>query len=147
MLYGVYGIEGLLLLLAGVEDIRKKKIHVLYILAIGVTALCGCLLRQDNSWYGTLGGFFIGLCVIGISIVSGEQIGRGDGMVISALGVLLGVRDTLGIVCFASLFMVVPSLILIISRKGSKKTKLPFLPALFLGYLASLLLGGINGRI
>ena len=81
--------------------------------------------------------------MIGISIISGEQIGRGDGMVIAALGILCGVRNTLGIVCFASLFMLVPALVLVICKKGNKKTKLPFLPALFLGYLVNILLGGM----
>lgn len=142
MIYGIYGIEGLLLLLAGLEDIRKKKIHLFLILAIGTTALLGCIVRQDYGWHGALGGFLIGICVIGISVISGEQIGKGDGMVIAALGILCGVRNTLGIVCFASLFMLVPALVLIVSRKGNKKTKLPFLPALFLGYLVILLLGG-----
>ena len=103
MIYGIYGMECLLLFLAGIEDIRKKKIHILTIFAMGVTALLGCMLRQDYGWYGALGGFLIGICVIGISIISGEQIGRGDGMVIAALGILCGVRNTLGIVCFALL--------------------------------------------
>ena len=143
MIYGIYGMECLLLFLAGLEDIRKKKIHILTIFTMGVTALLGCMLRQDYGWYGALGGFLIGICVIGISIISGEQIGRGDGMVIAALGILCGVRNTLGIVCFASLFMLMPTLVLVICKKGNKKTKLPFLPALFLGYLVNILLGGM----
>ena len=132
MIYGIYGMECLLLFLAGIEDIRKKKIHILTIFAMGVTALLGCMLRQDYGWYGALGGFLIGICVIGISIISGEQI-----------GILCGVRNTLGIVCFASLFMLMPALVLVICKKGNKKTKLPFLPALFLGYLVNILLGGM----
>ena len=142
MIYGIYGLEGLLLFLAGMEDLRKKEVHIIYIITIGMIAVCGCFLRQNYSWYGALGGFFIGLCMIGISQISGEQIGKGDGMIIAALGVFCGVRDTLGIVCFASIFMLVPAFVLLISKKGSKKTRLPFLPALFLGYVTSLLVGG-----
>ena len=85
----------------------------------------------------------IGLCMIGISQISGEQIGKGDGMVIVALGILCGVRDTLGIVCFASLFMLIPAFILLVSKRGNKKTRVPFLPALFLGYVINFLLGGM----
>lgn len=143
MIYGIYGLEGMLLLLAGIEDIRKKEVRIFYILAMGIVALCGCFFREDFSWYGALGGFAIGLCMIGISFITGEQIGRGDGMVIAALGILCGVRDTLGIVCFASLFMLVPAFLLLISKRGGKKTRMPFLPALFLGYVTSVLLGGM----
>lgn len=143
MIYSIYGLEGLLLFLAGIEDIRKKEVRIIYIFAMGIVALGGCFFREDFSWYGAFGGFIIGLCMIGISFISGEQIGRGDGMIIAVLGVLCGVRDTLGIVCFASLYMLVPAFVLLISRRGNKKTRMPFLPALFLGYVTSLLLGGM----
>lgn len=135
MIYGIYGLEGLLLLLAGLEDMRKKEIRVFYIIIMGLVALGGCFVRQNHSWYGALGGFLIGLCLIGISLISKEQIGKGDGMVIAALGILCGVRNTLGMVCFASLFMLIPAFVVMILKKGGKKTRLPFLPALFLGYI------------
>lgn len=141
MIYGIYGIEGLLLFFAGIEDIRKKEIPVFYIIAMGLVALCGCFFREGYNWYGAFGGLFVGLCVIGISYISEEQIGRGDGMVIAALGILCGVRDTLGIVCFASIFMLVPAFVLILTKKAGKKTRMPFLPALFLGYVICFFLG------
>ena len=142
MIFGIYGIEGLLLFMAGIEDIRKKEIPFFYIILMGIVALGGSLLRENHSWYGSLGGFLIGVCMIGIAYASAEHIGRGDGMVIAALGILCGVRNTLGIVCFASLFMLVLAFGLIITKKAGKKTRLPFLPSLFLGYVMNFLLGG-----
>lgn len=141
MINGIYGLEGLLLFLAGIEDIRKQEIRIFYIIAMGLTAFCGCLIRENHSWYGALGGLFVGLCMLGISFISEEQIGKGDGMVIAALGILCGVKNTLGMVCFASLFMLIPAASVIIRKKGSKKARLPFLPALLLGYLMILFLG------
>lgn len=144
MMHVVYGLEGLLLLLAGVEDMKKQEIHILYILGMGVTALCGCLIRENHSWYGTVGGLAIGLCMIAVAWMSDGQIGKGDGMVIAALGIMCGVRNTLGIVCFASLFMLVPAFIIVLRKRGKKNIRLPFLPALFLGYIMTLLLGDIQ---
>lgn len=141
MIYGIYGLEGLLLLMAGIEDVRKQEIRILYIIAMGLVACCGCFFKENHSWYGAFGGLFIGLCMLGISFISEEQIGKGDGMVIAALGLLCGVRNTLGMVCFASLFMLIPAFAVIIRKRGSKKARLPFLPALFLGYLMILFLG------
>lgn len=141
MIYGIYGLEGLLLFLAGIEDIRKREIHLLYIAAMGIVACLGCVSMQNKSWYGALGGLLIGLCMLGISVISEEQIGRGDGLVTGALGILCGVRNTLGIVCFASLFMLPVAFVAILLNKGKKKIRLPFLPALFLGYVMMLLLG------
>ena len=144
MLVGIYGLEGLLLFLAGIEDVRKKEIRIIYIVAMGIVACVGCLFRQNHSWYGALGGALIGLCMLGISLLSEEQIGRGDGLVIAALGLFFGVRNTLGMVCFASIFMLPVALFTIITKKGKTKIRLPFLPALFLGYVMTLLLGGLS---
>lgn len=144
MLVGIYGLEGLLLFLAGIEDVRKKEIRIIYIVAMGIIACLGCLFRPNHTWYGALGGLLIGLCMFGISLISEEQIGRGDGLVIAVLGLFFGVRNTLGMVCFASLFMLPIALLAILMKKGKRKIRLPFLPALFLGYVMTFLLGGFS---
>lgn len=144
MIYGIYGLEGLLLFLAGIEDVRKQEIRMIYIAAMGIVACCGCLFRQNHNWYGALGGLLIGLCMLGISMISEEQMGKGDGLVTAALGILCGVRNTLGIVCFASLFMLPVAFVVILFKKGKKKIRLPFLPALFLGYIMTFLLGDMS---
>ena len=59
MLVGIYGLEGLLLFLAGIEDVRKKEIRIIYIVAMGIVACVGCLFQQNHSWYGALGGALI----------------------------------------------------------------------------------------
>ena len=82
--------------------------------------------------------------MFGISMISEEQIGKGDGLVIAALGILCGVRNTLGIVCFGSLFMLPVALAVILLKKEKKKIRLPFLPALFLGYIMTFFLGGMS---
>jgi leader peptidase (prepilin peptidase)/N-methyltransferase len=79
-------------------------------------------------------GALIGICAVGISMMAGEQIGRGDGLVITAIGIVLGFRGVLGVVCLASLVMCVIAVILLILRKGNKNTRLPFIPAIFVGY-------------
>lgn len=144
MLVGIYGLEGLLLFLAGIEDVRKKEIRIIYVVAMGIVACVGCLFQQNHSWYGALGGALIGLCMLGISLLSEEQIGRGDGLVIAALGLFFGVRNTLGMVCFASLFMVPIALLIIVIKKEKKKIRLPFIPALFLGYVMTISIGGMS---
>ena len=82
--------------------------------------------------------------MLGISLLSEEQIGRGDGLVIAALGLFFGVRNTLGMVCFASLFMVPIALLIIVIKKEKKKIRLPFIPALFLGYVMTISIGGMS---
>ena len=143
MLAGIYGMEGLLLFLAGIEDMKKREIRMIYIVAMGLVACLGCFFRQNYNWYGAIGGVLIGVSMLGISLISEEQIGRGDGLVIAAIGLFFGVRNTLGMVCFASLFMLPIAFVVILIKKEKKKIRLPFLPALFLGYVVTILLGGL----
>ena len=81
------------------------------------------------------GGLAIGLCAIGISMASREQIGRGDGIVIAAVGFVLGVRKCLAVVSTASILMCAAAIIVLIMKKGNRRTRLAFLPALFAGYV------------
>ena len=80
----------------------------------------------------------IGLCMIGISFLSKEQIGSGDGVVTGLLGCLLGARGCLVMLCIASCLMAVISIGILILKKGSRRTTLPFVPALLGGYIAAL---------
>jgi leader peptidase (prepilin peptidase)/N-methyltransferase len=79
-------------------------------------------------------GTLVGICVLGISIISDGQIGKGDGYMIAALGLVLGFRGSLVVVCMSSMIMCVIAVVMLILKKGDKKTKLPFIPALFAGY-------------
>ncbi len=143
MIYAIYGLEGVLLLLAGLEDMRKREISVMYILSMGVIAVCSCFLSEGRSIPDAVGGCVIGLCMMGISIISEEQVGRGDGMVIAALGFLFGVRNTLGMVCMASILMLFAVIVLLITKRAGKKSRIPFIPAIFGAYVMNLILGGV----
>ena len=76
--------------------------------------------------------------MIGISFLSKEQIGIGDGIVTGLLGCLLGARGCLVMLCIASCLMAVISIGILILKKGSRRTTLPFVPALLGGYIAAL---------
>ena len=89
----------------------------------------------ERNILNTIGGLTIGLCVIGISITSKEQIGKGDGIVIPAIGLVLGARRCLIVVCIASLLMSLVAISILLFRRGNRQTRLPFLPAVFAGYV------------
>lgn len=125
---------GVLLLAAGISDIRKKQVSRGMILALLLTCLSVIPFKEDYRIYDAVGGLSIGLCAIGVSVVSREQIGRGDGMVIAAIGLVLGVYSCIAVVCVASLLMCVVSIVVLALKKGTKQTRLPFLPAVFVGY-------------
>ena len=72
---------------------------------------------------------------MGISKLGREQVGMGDGMIIALTGLFLGMNGCFIMVCTASFVMVFIAAAVLILKKGNKYTKLPFLPALFVGYI------------
>ena len=134
---------GVLLFVAGVMDLKSKTISrkMIWILAIaGLTStLTKIVIRQQFELWEITGGVLIGLCSIGLLMISKEQIGRGDGFVITALGLALGFTKCLYAVCIASIIMTVVSVFILVLRKGNRTTRVPFIPALFAGYMVCIM--------
>ena len=59
----------------------------------------------------------------------------GDGIVIAVIGLVLGFRRCLAVVSVASLEMCAAAIVVLLFKKGNRRTQLAFLPALFVGYV------------
>ena len=126
---------GLLLFAAGIMDIQKRQISRKQILILFVLCCAVIPLKEDFVILDAIGGLTIGLCAIGVSIATREKIGKGDGIVIAAMGIALGARKCLWMVFTASFMMCVAAIVVLVLKRGGRQTKLPFLPAIFAGYL------------
>ena len=126
---------GLLLFVAGVVDIRKRQISRGQLLLLLFVCCAVIPVKKDFGIIDAVGGLTIGLCVVGVSIATREQIGKGDGFVIAAVGIALGMRKCLWVLFAASFVMCAVAIVVLIFRKGGRQTRLPFLPAMFAGYL------------
>lgn len=135
-----YVIVGILLLVMSIQDIKKREISNRYIAIFAMVCICGGLFFEQLSGMDILSGCSIGLCLVGISVLTQEQIGIGDGLVVGALGLLMGGIKTITLLSIASLLMAALSIILIMFRRGTRKMKLPFLPAISVGYVLCLLM-------
>ena len=146
MIFVITVAAGLLLFAAGIMDLKSKTIRREIILVLMAVCFAGAFLRvfvnKEFGLWEIAGGVLIGCCAIGLSMASGEQIGRGDGLVISAIGLILGFRKCLFAVCMASIIMTLVSVIILILRKGNRRTRLPFIPALFAGYVMCMTVAG-----
>lgn len=131
---------GILLLAAGVVDIRRKQISKRQLVILLLVCLAVIPLKDDFRLVDAVGGLSIGLCAVGLSIATGEQIGRGDGIVIAIVGLALGFRQCLLVVCTAVFLMCAAAIHVLIFRKGGRQTRLAFLPAVFAGYVVCVIL-------
>lgn len=124
------------------KDIRKKEISLL---TVAVFAIVGIAV---NLYRGTFGGsnlaaVGIGAGMILFSLISRGEIGMGDGLLLMALGTVLSVKELLemlGIGLFCCCIWGI--LLLFWSKTGKKvgrKTEIPFVPFLLLGYVGGLI--------
>lgn len=130
---------GMLLFTAGIVDIRKRQISRGQILLLLLVCCALVPLKKESGIIDAAGGLAIGLCAVGVSVATREQIGMGDGIVIAAVGIAFGARKCLLIVCTASFMMCAAAILVLLFRKGGRQTRLPFLPAVFAGYLLCVL--------
>lgn len=131
----IYAIVGILLLMMSVQDIKACKISNGYILVIAMVCGIGGCFFEKLSWIEMLSGCSVGFGLLGISVLTREQIGAGDGFVMAAIGLLVGAMKALTILSAASLMMAAVSVILIIIKRGTRNMRLPFLPAISIGYM------------
>ena len=131
---------GFLLLLTG-HDIRYKTIPVIPVIVMG-----GMLLTyrvwNGTGWMELIGGCLPGGIFLLISLLTREKIGSGDGLVLLALGCGFAIEEVVGIVGGALFFAAIVAIVLLVVKKASRKTEIPFVPFLFLGFLVTAVVTG-----
>ena len=85
------------------------------------------------------GGAVLGVIVWILSYITKEAIGRGDGILLSSLGMGLGFRQGMQVFMLGLFFIMLAGIILVTIKKISLKERIPFVPFLFLGEAVLLL--------
>lgn len=132
-----------LLLLAGfcLTDIRKKELNTKGLIC---TVMAALLIRfaEGTLWTGAAGCAEGGLLML-VSRLSGGRFGMGDAILLTATGLLLGIRENTELFLTALLFSAVWAGGLLIFRRKSRNYEMPFVP--FLTAAQVLLLAGGGG--
>lgn len=129
----------LFLAVTGWKDWKKKEISLLLtgiygIVGLGLSIHAG---RTLEDWLVPVG---VSLVMIAVSILTGGEIGLGDGWIFLALGAMLTTEIYIKMACIGMLAAAVyAGVLLVICRKG-RKTEIPLVPFLLIGYLGGLLL-------
>lgn len=122
------------LLWLALEDKRHLGIKRLPLgVAVVVLLFAGCFCKEDL--FSRAGGAAFGAVLFAFSYFSGEAFGVADGLVIFACGVAFGLQEIVSLCFFASLYAGVCSMVLLLTRKAGRKSRIPFLPFFLLGYV------------
>lgn len=142
MLYKDYimtAIVSIWLILCSWQDIRKKKIQLAL---IGAGFLC---IMAYSFWAGGItiwnraAGLSLGVLLLILNPITRGQIGIGDGLIVSIIGIGLGFNRLAFILVYGLFGAAIVSIGLIMFRKVNRKVTIPFIPFLLLGYLGGLI--------
>ena len=127
-----------LLLVLSIFDVRMKKVPVWL---IGLAAGVALIFRMVESVpvLQLLAGLLPGIFVLLLAVCTKESIGTGDGLVLCALGLFCGLKETVAVLGMALFFAAVVAVVLLVLKRAGRKTELPFLPCLCTGYLLCVL--------
>jgi leader peptidase (prepilin peptidase)/N-methyltransferase len=132
----------LLLLAEGIMDKRRKRI-LLPPLFIGFAAgVVLSFLQGKEDGLFALFGIIPGVLFLGIAAATREKVGYGDGLVLIATGVLLGLRINLMMVFLGLFLAALCSIWLLIRKKAGRNTKIAFVPFLLPALALSLAMSG-----
>lgn len=120
---------------AAIWDLIKREIPIWY-LALGTLAAVVCQVRcGKEEIIVLLFGGLTGILFLIISKYSQQELGYGDSWMILILGIMLGVWKLLVVLGIAFLSAAAIAGVGIASRRLTRRSKLPFYPFLFIGYL------------
>lgn len=119
------------------KDLRKHRISILLTAGIFLAAV---ILRIWRGEYAALAaGILPGVLLLGLSWITKESLGYGDGLVQSVLGALLGWKKALEILLGAFFLAAIFSAAALAAHRLGRKSELPFLPFILSAYLVLLI--------
>ena len=117
-----------------VEDIRFKSINISAGFALAA-AMTGFSLWQGSDAAKMVIGCIPGVVAAVLSGVTHGKLGLGDAIVILAVGIWCGIDKTGLIMMIALVCAALTAAVLLIIKKATRKTALPFIPFIFAGYI------------
>lgn len=122
-------------------DIKNKKISVSFIVAgFVVLVFCSLFYTQNLTIGSRFGGLMLGLCMLLLNRVTRNQIGVGDGLIISIIGIEMGFLVTAAILVYSLLITALYAIFLLVFRRVSNKATISYIPFVFISYLGVLFL-------
>ncbi len=135
-----HGLVAVLLMAMAYRDWRTKQISCLSLLLMAILVLVLRVVFVEDTIWSTLGGVAVGISFFFISKYSRESVGYGDSWLILLLGIFLGGKMIMEVICIASFLAALFSIGYGLVRGWNRKNTIPFIPFLTVAYVGVLLL-------
>ncbi len=125
-----------ILVILAIEDVRERQIRIIWIVGMAVVAMLDMLLNVSAyKIVDVFAGLLPGSVLVILSLIFPKHIGCGDGLVLLALGGLLGLADTLVVFFVSTLVAAGMALVICVLNRNSREILLPNIVFYLLGYM------------
>ena len=129
----------LFLLFSSFLDIRKREISIPVTLLFGLAGVVYSV-RTGRTTTDYLIPLGIGILILGGSVLTRGQVGMGDGWMLLALGCMLRMECYIQMACIGMLLAAAYSGVLMLVFRKNRKTEIPLVPFLLLGYVGGMII-------
>ena len=129
----------LFLLFSSFLDIRKREISIPVTLLFGLAGVVYSV-RTGRTMTDYLIPLGIGILILGGSVLTRGQLGMGDGWMLLALGCMLRMECYIQMACIGMLLAAAYSGVLMLVFRKNRKTEIPLVPFLLLGYVGGMII-------
>lgn len=132
----VMGVGFIIVCVCGILDIRNREIPFKAVVIGGVIGCGSCFFQisQGSLSFGEMGlALLPGGFLLFLSLVSGEKVGYGDGLLLAVIGLFSGFYRCMFILCISLLLLSITALVLLVLHKVHRNSRLPFVPFLAAG--------------
>lgn len=127
------------LLWLALKDKKHMEIKRNVLLGATVLLLFAGSFGTIGLW-SRLGGAAFGVIMLLFCYFSQEALGFADGIIIFVCGIAFGLQETVTLCFFGALYAGLFSAVLLLTHRAGRKSRIPFLPFLLLGYVTMALL-------
>lgn len=124
------------LILSTLIDLRKKEVNISLCISVALVGLIYEIFISKTDILSIILGILPGIFLMLTSIVTNEEIGKGDAAILSTIGIFLGIKKTILVLIYALFSTIIIGEILLLIRKKNKKYKIPFVPFILFSYIA-----------
>lgn len=124
------------LIISTLIDLRKKEVNISLCISVALVGLIYEIFISKTDILSIILGILPGIFLMLTSIVTNEEVGKGDAVILSTIGIFLGLKKTILVLIYALFSTIIIGGILLLIRKKNKKYKIPFVPFILFSYIA-----------
>lgn len=124
------------LTLSTILDVKKKEVNTILCVIVAAVGLVYELFIMKTNIAIIILGILPGVFLMLASIVTNEEIGKGDAVILSTIGIFLGLKKSILILINALFMTVLIGGIFLLIKKKNRKYKIPFVPFILFSYIS-----------